>query len=84
VAKGSDKWESLIKQEELKERKEEAEASEKEDPSKYLMGCSQDHSKEIDIFNKPFKEKIARARAFKEEGNKYIQSDLGKASYYYA
>ena len=50
-----------------------------------MIGCSRTHSKEIDIYNKPFPEKIARIKAMKEEGNKhYKNNELDKASYYYA
>jgi hypothetical protein len=31
-----------------------------EESSKDLFGCSRNHSKEIDIYNKPYKEKIDR------------------------
>lgn len=37
---------------------------------KEMMGCSRDHSKEIDIYNKSFEEKMERAHTMKEEGNK--------------
>jgi uncharacterized protein YqgQ len=50
-----------------------------------MMGCSRDHSKEIDIFNKSFREKMDRIKAMKEEGNKaFKNNELDKASYYYA
>ena len=38
-----------------------------------MMGCSRDHAAEIDIYNKPYKEKIARITMMKEQGNKAIQ-----------
>jgi len=38
-----------------------------------MMGCSRDHAAEIDIYNKPYKEKIARITMMKEQGNQAIQ-----------
>lgn len=63
-----------------------------------MMGCSRDHAVELDIYNKPFSEKIVRVKMMKDEGNKAMgelsiskntdsqaQEDiLNKASYYYA
>ena len=61
-----------------------------------MMGCNRDHAVEIDIYNKPFSEKILRIKMMKDEGNKAMgelskntdqqtQEDvLNKASYYYA
>lgn len=34
-----------------------------------MIGCSKDHSKEIDIYNKSYAEKVARIKTMKEEGN---------------
>ena len=63
-----------------------------------MMGCSRDHAVELDIYNKPFSEKIVRVKMMKDEGYKAMgelsiskntdsqaQEDiLNKASYYYA
>lgn len=50
-----------------------------------MMGCSRDHSKEIDIYNKSYNEKIERIRTMKGEGNKaFKQNELDKAAYYYS
>lgn len=65
-----------------------------------MMGCSQDHAVELDIYSKPYSEKIKRIKMMKEQGNVAIaefnklpvpqQSEqqgkefLSKASYYYA
>ena len=38
-----------------------------------MFGCSKDHAKEIDIFNKTYEEKIERVKQMKEEGNKSFQ-----------
>ena len=49
------------------------------------MGCDQNHSKEIDIYNRPFEEKIEIVNDFKSKGNEYFkQEDYKKASYFYA
>lgn len=37
-----------------------------------MMGCSKDHAAEIDIYNKPYSEKIERVKLMKEEGNKAL------------
>lgn len=50
-----------------------------------MMGCSRDHSKELDIFNKPYAEKIERIKSMKDQGNKFFKdNELDKATYYYA
>jgi len=36
------------------------------------MGCSRDHQAEIDIYNKPYKEKINRIKIMKDQGNQAI------------
>jgi len=33
---------------------------------KEMMGCSKDHAKEIDIYNKTYDEKMTRARLLKD------------------
>jgi len=56
------------------------------------MGCAKDHAVELDIYNKPYKEKIHRIKLMKEQGNAAIaefnksndKELLNKASYYYA
>ena len=50
-----------------------------------MMGCDQNHSKEIEIYNRPFDEKIDIVKDFKEKGNMYFKdADYQKASYFYA
>jgi len=39
-----------------------------------MMGCSRDHAVELDIYNRPFKEKMERIRLMKEQGNKAYQA----------
>lgn len=55
----------------LEDKKVEAEAKDytKETMLKEMMGCSRDHSKEIDIYNKSYGEKIERIQTMKEQGN---------------
>ena len=49
------------------------------------MGCSRDHSKEIDIYEKPYEEKVDRIRAMKEKGNEAFQKgNFEESTYYYA
>lgn len=50
-----------------------------------MMGCSRDHSKELDIYNKSYAEKMARARTLKDTGNvSFKAQDYEKSAYYYA
>lgn len=50
-----------------------------------MIGCSKDHAKEIDIFNKNYEQKMERIKSMKEQGNEAIKvKDYKKASYYYA
>ena len=49
------------------------------------MGCDQNHSKEIDIYNRPFPEKMEIVKDFKSKGNQYFKEGVyEKASYFYA
>jgi hypothetical protein len=57
----------------------------KENQVKDMFGCNRDHSKEIDIYNKPYPEKVERVNQLKNEGNaSFKQGQFDKASYYYA
>ncbi|CDW82206.1 UNKNOWN [Stylonychia lemnae] len=81
------KWDLLDQQLNLEEKRQETEDKDfsKETMLKEMMGCSRDHSKEIDIYYKSYGEKIERIKAMKDEGNKsYKENELEKASYYYA
>jgi hypothetical protein len=52
---------------------------------KEMFGCARDHSKEIDLYDKSYEEKMARVRHMKEEGNKqYKEREYEKAAYYFA
>ena len=52
---------------------------------KEMMGCSRNHSKEIDIYSKSYEEKMQRIVFLKDEGNQaYKEAQYDKASYYYA
>ncbi len=52
---------------------------------KEMMGCSRNHSKEIDIYSKSYSEKIQRIISMKDEGNQsFKDGHYDKASYYYA
>ena len=60
-----EKWSLIDKQVEIEEEKEEASRDDysKEAASiKDLMGCGRDHSKEIDIYEKTFEEKVNRVK----------------------
>lgn len=44
-----------------------------------MVGCSKDHGKEIDLWNKPYDEKVARIRTHLEEAFKATQpSEIGE------
>jgi len=55
----------------LEEKKAEAESADysREAQVKDLFGCNRDHSKEIDIYNRSYEDKIDRVKQLKEEGN---------------
>ncbi len=47
-------------------------------------GCSHDHRKEIEIYEKPTEEKIKAAERFRQEGNEaYRKKNMGLASVQY-
>jgi hypothetical protein len=81
------KWDLLEKQVEISEEKEQLMDKDfsQEAQMKEMMGCSRNHSKEIDIYNKSYEEKIQRVISLKDEGNaSYKEQQYDKASYYYA
>jgi len=41
-----------------------------------MMGCSRDHAAEIDIYSKPYAEKIQRVKMMKDEGNAAMKEYL--------
>jgi hypothetical protein len=67
------KWDLIEKSVELTEKKEELQEKQvfgvDGTQMKEMMGCSRDHSKEIDIYNKSYKEKVERIVFLKDEGN---------------
>ena len=82
-----EKWDLIDKQITLEEQKEEVINRDytKEAEVKDMFGCNRDHSKEIDIYNKPFHEKMERVEHLKAEGNESFKlNHYDKASYYYA
>lgn len=81
------KWDMMEQQAQLEEEREVVDNADytKEAQVKEMFGCSRDHSKEIDIYNKSNQEKMARILHFKEEGNQHFQVQAyDKSSYYYA
>jgi hypothetical protein len=60
------KWDLIEKSVEIDEKKEEVEGTPgfgvDGNQMKEMMGCSRDHSKEIDIYSKSYAEKIERIR----------------------
>lgn len=48
-----------------------------------MIGCSKDHGKEIDLYNKTYAEKILRVNTLLTEAEK-SEDDMQKKSYYYA
>ena len=48
-----------------------------------IIGCSKDHGKEIDLYDKSYAEKITRINTLLEEAEKSAE-DLQKRAYYYA
>lgn len=50
-----------------------------------MIGCSKDHGKEIDLYSKPYPEKIARIEALLKEAEKEVEGeDMQRRTYYYA
>lgn len=75
------KWESLAKQLDSEEQKE---GDKKDDPKNQVWGCSQDHRKERDIYERPNSEKMKIAEDFKKQGDTaYKQQKLEEADYCY-
>lgn len=68
------------------EKQKEKETTELDtDLSKHPMMCNQNHSKEIDIWERSFPEKIQIVKEFKTKGNDYFkEDDMDKACYFYA
>lgn len=75
------RWEALSK--ELDSEDKDGQKKE-EDPKNQVWGCSQDHRKERDIYERPNSEKMAIAEDFKKQGDTaYKQQKLQEADYCY-
>ena len=75
----------LSKREEFEKKAEKDRQDLNKDFMERMMGCDQNHSKEIDIYNRPFNEKMQIVKDFKEKGNDYFKEEnYEKASYFYA
>lgn len=48
-----------------------------------MIGCSKDHGKEIDLYNKTYDEKIQRVKTLLEEAEK-SGDELQRRTYYFA
>lgn len=71
--------------EKFEEKKEKDQSALEKDMAASMMMCNQNHSKEIDIFERSFDEKIQIVKDFKQKGNTYFnEGDFSKASYFYA
>lgn len=64
IQANSDKWDNFVKKVDIEEKIEEAKDEDYERKSKEymekIMGCSKNHSKEIDLYEKTFAEKVER------------------------
>lgn len=69
------KWDMMEQQISLEEQKEEVNQTDfnKEAQVKEMMGCARDHSKEIDIYNKTYDEKLFRITSLKDQANKHFK-----------
>ncbi len=56
---------------------------EREEYISKILGCSKDHGKEIDLYNKSYEEKIHRIKTLVEEAEK-SEDDFQKSAYYFA
>lgn len=68
--KNSNKWDKMEKEmdrdEKINELEQKNHDQEVQDKLHKMMGCNQDHAAEIDIYNKPYAEKIKRIKLMKE------------------
>jgi hypothetical protein len=77
----ADKWQALTKQIELEENQQ---TEKKEEEKNQVWGCSQDHRKERDIYERPNEEKMKIAEDFKKQGDTaYKLQKLEEADYNY-
>ena len=71
------KWDNLSKQLDQDEKIEEVKNEDFDKQAQEMihkqMGCSRDHAQEIDIYNKPYPEKIKRIQLMKEQGNQAMK-----------
>ena len=62
----ADKWEKVVKQIDVDEKIEEVKdtdfAQKQKEYMEKMMGCSKDHAKEIDLYNKTYADKIDRVK----------------------
>lgn len=69
-----DKWDRIVKQDELDAEEETLKSKqyerEREEYIQKILGCSKDHGKEIDLYNKTYEEKIQRIKTLVEEAEK--------------
>ena len=69
-----DKWDRIVKQDELDAEEETLKSKhyerEREEYIQKILGCSKDHGKEIDLYNKTYDEKIQRIKTLLEEAEK--------------
>ena len=66
MAEESRRWEKIVKKVEVEEQLEETKQTDFEQKQKEYMsklaGCSKDHAKEIDLYNKSYEDKVERVR----------------------
>ena len=69
-----DKWDRIVKHDELDAEEETLKSKqyerEREEYIQKILGCSKDHGKEIDLYNKTYDEKIQRIKTLLEEAEK--------------
>ena len=73
IQANSDKWDNFVKKVDIEEKIEEAKDEDYERKSKEymekIMGCSKNHSKEIDLYEKTFAEKVERVQTMMYQGS---------------
>uniref|UniRef100_A0A0G4HX68 Uncharacterized protein n=1 Tax=Chromera velia CCMP2878 TaxID=1169474 RepID=A0A0G4HX68_9ALVE len=67
------RFEALAEELQAEEQNIERKKKEEADMMRQMWGCSHDHAKERQIFEKPTSEKIKAANRFREEGNRDFQ-----------
>ena len=80
----SDKWDKVVKKIELEEEMEEVKAKDferqRQEYMEKMFGCSKDHSKEIDLYDKTNQEKIEHIRTMLKQANQAYDEHIEEST----